>query len=132
MKIDISNMSKIRRKNDGFTLLEILIIIVILAILSAIVGVNMSNLDEQTQQTTRKADLQTLSKSLELYKGHMATYPDTLDELQSVHIVPGTDPPTTAGPFVRQIHFDPTDDSPYEYEKLSDTQYILENEVVGN
>ena len=66
---------KIRRKNRGFTLVEILIVVVILGILAAIVIPQFSNASEEAAYSRIKTDLQTVRSQIQLYRvQHLAPF----------------------------------------------------------
>lgn len=56
------------KKNDGFTLVEILIVVVILGILAAIVIPQFSQASSDAMASSLKSDLQTLRSQVALYK----------------------------------------------------------------
>lgn len=56
------------RKNQGFTLVEILIVVVILGILAAIVIPQFSDASTQSKVSSAKSSLQTLRSQISLYK----------------------------------------------------------------
>ena len=112
------------------TLLEVLVVIIILSILSTIVVSNLDSLEHQTESTARQADIQSIVKALEIYLARTGTYPDTLDDLTRPFIVPGTG--EEAGPLLRNINEDPTDNTPYQYIKMGNNRYVLENVAYPN
>ncbi len=66
-----------RKRNQGFTLVEILIVVVILGILAAIVIPQFSTASDAARASSTVSQLQTIRSQLELYKvQHMQTYPD--------------------------------------------------------
>lgn len=59
--------TSIRREQNGFTLVELLIVIVVIAILAAISLVTYNGITVRARDTTRAQDLQTISRELLLY-----------------------------------------------------------------
>ena len=62
-------------KNNGFTLLELLIAIAIIAILTSLSLVALGGAREQARDGRRKSDLETIRSALELYKADCNQYP---------------------------------------------------------
>jgi len=56
------------RKNEGFTLVEILIVVIILGILAAIVIPQFTEASNDARESALTSDLQTLRSQIELYK----------------------------------------------------------------
>lgn len=70
-----------RKRNRGFTLVEILIVVVILGILAAIVIPQFTNASESAKGSSLVTQLQTIRSQLELYQvQHNGNYP-SLDDL---------------------------------------------------
>ena len=64
-------------RNQGFTLVEILIVVIILGILAAIVIPQFSSASNDARESALASDLQTLRSQLELYNiQHLDHYPD--------------------------------------------------------
>lgn len=61
----------------GFTLVELLVVVAIIAILSAVGVTVYSNIQLQTKNEKRKADIQAIHKALEIYKSNYGLYPGT-------------------------------------------------------
>ena len=57
-----------KKKNAGFTLVEILIVVVILGILAAIVIPQFTQASTEARENSLKANLQTIRSQIELYK----------------------------------------------------------------
>ncbi len=55
----------------GFTLLELLVVVAIIGTLSAILLPNFTAMRQRGRDTTRKSDLKTIQKALELYRQNM-------------------------------------------------------------
>lgn len=64
------------RRNQGFTLVEILIVVVILGILAAIVVPQFTNATQDAQAGNIKAQLDTLNNQIELFRARTNAYPD--------------------------------------------------------
>lgn len=68
------------KKNNAFTLIEVLVVIAILAGLVAILFPNFMSIREKARDTQRKNDIKQLQKALELYKenSYPPAYPTAL------------------------------------------------------
>ncbi len=75
-------MTASKRRQQGFTLVEILIVVVILGILAAIVIPQFTSASESARASSLVSQLQTIRSQLELYQvQHVGAYP-TLAQLQ--------------------------------------------------
>ena len=68
-------------KNQGFTLVELLIVIVIIAILTVVSLVAYNGLQNQAKTSTAKSAADTVAKKAELYNTAESKYPANLAEL---------------------------------------------------
>lgn len=69
----------------GFTLIELLVAIGVLGVLASgvIIAINPQEQFKKIEDGQRKHDLTKIQSALELYRGDMNYYPETLDELVS-------------------------------------------------
>ncbi len=63
-----------KKRQEGFTLVELLIVIVIIAILAALVIVTFSGVQARARNTERQTDVAALAKYLEIYYADNAEY----------------------------------------------------------
>ena len=70
-----------RRKSQGFTLVEILIVVIILGILAAIVIPQFTNASNDARNSSVSSTLQTLRGQIELYKIQHADTPPALTSM---------------------------------------------------
>ncbi len=63
------------QQSQGFTLIELLVVIAIIGILATIVSIAMSNARERSRDSKRVADMNQMSKTLELYYSDASRYP---------------------------------------------------------
>lgn len=76
-----------KRKNAGFTIVELLIVIVVIGILAAIVIVAFNGINTRAQQTSIASELRQWDKLFALYKAQYGDYP-----------IPAASPTTDGGP----------------------------------
>ncbi|HEX8389342.1 MAG TPA: type II secretion system major pseudopilin GspG [Sphingomonas sp.] len=73
---------KRRRRESGFTLVELMVVIVIIGLLATIVAINVLPSGDQARVTRAKADINTIQAGLDLYKLQNGRYPTTSEGLQ--------------------------------------------------
>ena len=108
-------MRNMLKKQEGFTLLELLIVIVIIGILALLIVPNVLSAPKKSRDTKRKTDLRAVKQSLEEYYVDNSVYPATLNDL------------VTAGN-MQSVPTDPKNVSPYVYTYTaanSNTTYTL-------
>lgn len=69
------------KKNNGFTLVELLVVITILGILATIGLVVFSSAQMRGRDTQRKSDLKQISSALEIFNADYGTYPTAANGL---------------------------------------------------
>lgn len=72
-----------KRKSDGFTLIELAIVIVIIAILAAVTIFTYAKIQVNARDTTRSSRLTAISEALEKYYGKYGEYPSCSQMTQS-------------------------------------------------
>lgn len=70
------------KKQDGFTIIELLIVIVVIGILATLVIVAYSGIQQSARNEARKTDINAIQAQLEAYFTNNATYP-TRDQLNN-------------------------------------------------
>ncbi len=107
------------RKNQGFTLVEILIVVVILGILAAIVIPQFSDASTQSKVSSAKSSLQTMRSQLSLYAiQHKDEFPDvaTFEDEMTTYTDIDRDPAAakdathTYGPYLQSLPKNPFTD----------------------
>lgn len=73
----------LKKQNQGFTIVELLIVIVVIGILAAIVLTTFRGVQETARDQTRETDIQSIHKQIEAYYAENTTYP-TLDKLNEL------------------------------------------------
>ena len=102
------------RRQDGMTLIEIMIVIAIIGLLTAIVGVNVMGAWKTGQEGAAKTQIKSFETALQLYSTDCGRYPSTGDGLNALITKPGNC--NRWKPYLKQssIPLDPWG-NPYEY-----------------
>jgi len=99
---------KMRSKEQGFTLLEIMIVVGIIVILLGLAISKIGNPTGFAKQTAVRADVQAIGTQLQLYESMNGFYPTTEQGLQALVTQPTTDPsPTRWYQLFKQVPKDP-------------------------
>jgi len=94
-----------RNKNQGFTLIEIMLVVIILGILVAMVVPNLAGRGEQAREAAAYADIEAnLSTALDLYELDNGKYPATDQGLKALLQEPATSPAPVHwnGPYLKK------------------------------
>lgn len=105
------------KKQQGFTLLEIMVVVVILGLLVAIVAPNVLDNQDKAMVEKTKADIAGLEQALDMYKLDNHTYPSTDQGLESLVKKPQINPePKNYRPdgYIKRLPNDPWGNS-YQY-----------------
>ncbi|WP_137937209.1 type II secretion system major pseudopilin GspG [Chitinivorax sp. B] len=81
-----------RKRNQGFTLIEIMVVIVILGVLAALVVPKVMERPGQARVVAAKHDIGAIVQALKLYKLDNTTYPTTEQGLKALVQKPTTNP----------------------------------------
>ena len=105
-------LNKWLQRDDGFTLIEILVVMAIIAMLAVMVAPNLFNQQAGAMRDVARTEISTLEAALDIYRLDIGEYPDTLDGLME----DDTDRASWNGPYLRRAV--PTDpwDNEYVYE----------------
>ena len=102
---------KIRRiKQQGFTLIEIMVVVVILGILAAAVVPKIMSRPEQARIEKAKHDITSLESALNIYKLDNYRYPSTDQGLESLVTKPSGSPQPRnykSGGYIKKLNKDP-------------------------
>ena len=83
-------LQKLRHKNQGFTLIELMVVIIILGILAMWVAPKIMGRPGEAKQVKARLDIQNLETALKLYKLDNGSYPSTEQGLQALVEMPET------------------------------------------
>ena len=79
---------KLKNKNQGFTLIELMVVIIILGVLAMWVAPKIMSRPEEAKQVKARLDIQNLETALKLYKLDNGLYPSTEQGLQALVEMP--------------------------------------------
>ena len=82
-----SILKRLRREN-GFTLIELMVVVIILGILAGLVVPRIMERPGEAKQTKAKLQIQSLETALKLYKLDSGRYPDTEQGLEALVQIP--------------------------------------------
>lgn len=103
-------MKKAASRQQGFTLIEIIVVVVIIGILATFVAPKFLGRTDDARITKAKNDIQALESALELYKLDNYNYPTTDQGLNALVAPPTSDPVPSnwkAGGYIKKLQKDP-------------------------
>ncbi len=101
-----------RRRQGGFTLIEIMVVVLIIGLLVGLVGTNVFQALVKGKKGTARTQIRQLEGAVDMYRTYNNRLPDSLEEL--------TEPDEDTGePYIKRVPLDPWD---HEYE------YIVNND----
>ncbi len=77
-----------RKKDRGFTLVEVMVVMVIIGLLATFVVINVLPSQDKAMVQKAKADIRLLEQALEMYRLDMLDYPDEQAGLQALRTLP--------------------------------------------
>ena len=105
-------LNKRLQRNDGFTLIEILVVMAIIAMLAVMVAPNLFNQQAGAMRDVARTEISRLEAVLDIYRLDVGEYPDSLEGLME----DDTDRASWNGPYLRRaVPRDPWDNE-YVYE----------------
>jgi len=105
------------RRQQGFTLLEIMVVLVILGLLVALVAPNVLQNQDKAMVEKAKADVALLEQALDMYKLDNFQYPTTDQGLEALVTKPETGPQPkryNSNGYIKRLPSDPWG-NPYQY-----------------
>jgi len=94
-------MVSLKRKQSGFTIVELLIVIIVIGILAALVLVTFSGVQQKARNTERVTDIKATASHLETYNAEKGYYPTEANLNDATFIsgeLKGLDPAATCDP----------------------------------
>ena len=108
-------ISSLRRRADGFTLIEIMVVVIIIGVLAAAIIPQFIGTTQDAKVSAAKGHIAVLRSALERFNLHMDRYPTTEEGLQVLVEPPaGDDAKKWRGPYIDQLRNDPWGNS-YQY-----------------
>jgi general secretion pathway protein G len=105
---------KPNRKNDAFTLIEIMVVVIILGILAATIIPQFVGTTHDAKVGAAKSSIAQLESALERFNVHMDRYPTTEEGLKALIEVPTGEEGKWRGPYIKLLRPDPWG-NPYQY-----------------
>jgi len=87
-KLKLSRKKSAESKEDGFTLVEVMVVIVIIGLLTTFVVINVLPSQNKAMVQKAKADIRLLEQAAELYRLDMLDYPEEAAGLQALQALP--------------------------------------------
>ncbi|PKP83483.1 MAG: type II secretion system protein GspG [Alphaproteobacteria bacterium HGW-Alphaproteobacteria-18] len=105
-----------RRKQAGFSLVELMVVVFIMGLLATLIIVNVAPVGDRSRVTKAKADISNLENALEQYSLDLYTYPSTQQGLAALSAPPAGVDATLYRPggYIRRVQNDPWG-NPYQY-----------------
>ncbi|MDH5393801.1 MAG: type II secretion system major pseudopilin GspG [Gammaproteobacteria bacterium] len=103
-------MKIVSNKQQGFTLIEVMVVVVILGILAAVVVPRIMDNPDKARITKAKQDIRALESALNLYRLDNYKYPTTDQGLEALITPPGdlaTSSNYKQGGYIRKLPADP-------------------------
>ena len=113
---------KNNRKNNGFTLIEIMLVVIIIGILAAMAIPRLAGRSRDARIAAAKADVESnLSTALDLYELDNGNYPNSDQGLSALTSKPSgsPEPINWNGPYLKKVPKDPWA-KPYVYKSPGD------------
>ena len=128
-------------KQQGFSLIEIMVVVVIMGILAALIVPNIMNRPDQARTVKAKQDILAIENALELYRLDNGFYPSNEQGLNALVKKPDSDPmPANWKNYLKTLPKDPWGHA-YHYENPGQHNEIdifsegtsgKERQVIGN
>jgi len=106
-----------RKRQRGFTLIELMVVLVILGLLATVVVINILPAQDRALVEKARTDIRTLEQALDLYRLDLLAYPNDQQGLQALVEAPAGAARVEryrAGGYIRRLPDDPWG-NPYQY-----------------
>ena len=103
-----------RRRNSGFTLVELLVVVVILGVLAATIIPQFVTATQDAKVSKAKADVSQLETAIGVFNIHMDRYPTTEEGLKVLLDAPAGGDKKWKGPYINVLRNDPWG-NPFQY-----------------
>ena len=110
---------KIKSKQNGFSLIEIVVVLAIMGLLAAIVGTNVIGVHYKGQVSKVRVDFNTIKSALKMYKLENGLYPSTAQGIAALVTKTEIDPVPRAFPKEGYLESMPKDPWNNEYKYFS-------------
>lgn len=115
-------LTKARRTESAFTLIEMLVVISIIGILASLASVSFSSTQKQARDTQRKSDLKQYQNALEAFANkNSSMYPAWSGNNKKLAEICANTPLETGSTCPEDPRYDPADGDPPPYRYQSDT-----------
>lgn len=91
-----------RRRDAGFTLLELLVVLAILGLLAAIVGPQVLRYLGTSRTATAKVQVENIVSALDQFQLDVGRYPTSAEGLDALVTQPADTPPNWNGPYLKR------------------------------
>jgi general secretion pathway protein G len=115
-----------KKRQSGFTLVEVMVVVVILGILAAIIVPKIMSRPEQARMVKAKEDILAIQSALDLYKLDNGFYPTTDQGLEALVSKPSSSPQPSnwkSDGYLQQLPIDPWGEG-YQYSNEKDKLHI--------
>ncbi len=105
LKNIIKKMHHLVQRDEGFSLIELMVVIVIMGLLATVVVVNVMPSQDRAMVEKARADIRLISQAIEMYRMDTMRYPNMENGLGALTTVPNGSLRTE--PYIRTIPQDP-------------------------
>jgi len=102
-----------KKRNRGFTLIEIMVVLVIIGLLAALVVPSIMDRPDEARRIKAMQDIRAIESALKLYRLDHYRYPSTAQGLKALREKPDNSK-NWKGPYVENLPLDPWEE-PYRY-----------------